>query len=240
MLIQIKQLNMAYQEKLVLRQVSLDIPEGVRACVVGPNGAGKSTLFKGLLNLEKKVSGQVLFWDKPFQEVKEKIAYIPQTSSVYWDFPTTVFDVVLMGRYIHTPWYKKMGEKDKQIARKALEEMSMMEYQNRQIKELSGGQKQRVFLARALAQEAELYLLDEPLAGIDAHTEKILMQKLKAFQEQGKTSLTIHHDLNTVEEYFDYVILLNTEIVAAGPVKEVFTRENLEKTYAFSREEKRG
>lgn len=240
MLIQIKQLNMAYQEKLVLRQVSLSIPEGVRACVVGPNGAGKSTLFKGLLNLEKKVSGQVLFWDKPFQEVKEKIAYIPQTSSVYWDFPTTVFDVVLMGRYIHTPWYKKMGEKDKQIARKALEEMSMMEYQNRQIKELSGGQKQRVFLARALAQEAELYLLDEPLAGIDAHTEKILMQKLKAFQEQGKTSLTIHHDLNTVEEYFDYVILLNTEIVAAGPVKEVFTRENLEKTYAFSREEKRG
>lgn len=238
MLIEVKNLNMAYQEKLVLKQVSLAIPKGVRACVVGPNGAGKSTLFKGLLDLEKKVTGSVLFWDKPFKQVKEKIAYIPQTSSVYWDFPTTVLDVVLMGRYIHTPWYKKLGEKDQQIARQSLEEMAMTDYQQRQIKELSGGQKQRVFLARALAQEAELYLLDEPLAGIDAHTEKILMQKLKAFQEQGKTSLTIHHDLNTVEEYFDYVILLNTEIIAAGPVKEVFTKENLEKTYAFSREEK--
>lgn len=238
MLIEVKNLNMAYQEKLVLKQVSLAIPKGVRACVVGPNGAGKSTLFKGLLDLEKKVTGSVLFWDKPFKQVKEKIAYIPQTSSVYWDFPTTVLDVVLMGRYIHTPWYKKLGEKDQQIARQSLEEMAMTDYQQRQIKELSGGQKQRVFLARALAQEAELYLLDEPLAGIDAHTEKILMQKLKAFQEQGKTSLTIHHDLNTVEEYFDYVILLNTEIIAVGPVKEVFTKENLEKTYAFSREEK--
>lgn len=237
-MLQVKNLNMAYQDKLVLKDISFTLPQGVRACVVGPNGAGKSTLFKNILGLEKSLTGEFLFFGENLKKVRKKVAYIPQTNTVYWDFPTTVFDVVLMGRYVHRTWFQALTNEDVLCATSALEQMHMLEYKDRPIHALSGGQKQRVFLARALAQEAEFYLLDEPLAGIDAQTEKILMQKLKDFQKQGKTSLTIHHDLSTVKEYFDYVILLNTEIVAHGKVEEVFTQENLEKTYAVAREER--
>ncbi|MBP2025671.1 metal ABC transporter ATP-binding protein [Peptoniphilus stercorisuis] len=227
-IVQVEDLTMAYHDKPVLWDNDVDIIKGSRTAIIGPNGAGKSTLLKGILGLKKTLSGSVLIMDKPLKEVKKEIAYIPQASSVNWDFPTTVMDVVLMGRYVHLGWIKRPRKEDYKKAEDALKTIDMYDFKDRQISELSGGQRQRVFIARAIAQDAEIYFMDEPLAGVDKKTEKIIMDFLKKSQKEGKTSIVVHHDLNTLPEYFDHVVILNKRIVAQGPVESTFTRENLD------------
>ncbi|WP_040212833.1 metal ABC transporter ATP-binding protein [Clostridium polynesiense] len=230
-LIEVEDMTVAYQVKPVLWDVDLKIPGSVLMAIVGPNGAGKSTLIKAMLNLIKPISGKVTFNGESYKEQRKNIAYVPQSGSVDWDFPANVLDVVLMGRYGLLGWIKRPTAKDKAIALEALEKVGMKEFADRQISQLSGGQQQRVFLARALVQEAEIYFMDEPFQGVDAKTEKAIIALLKELREKGKTVIVVHHDLQTVPEYFDWVTLLNTQVVASGPVKEVFTDENLKKAY---------
>ena len=218
---------MAYRETAVIWDIDLDVPEGVRCAIVGPNGAGKSTLLKGILGLQRPVAGFVRFWERSIDEVRARIAYVPQRGAVNWDFPTTVFDVVLMGRYVHVGLMWRPGKADRRIAREALEEMKLTELADRQISELSGGQKQRVFIARALAQESDLYIMDEPLAGVDETTERIVMEKFVALQKAGKTVIAVHHDLSTLNEYFDYLIVLNRTVKACGCLKTMDTAEKI-------------
>ena len=186
----------------------------LRCAIVGPNGAGKSTLLSGILGLLAPVSGEVRLWGHPLDEVRKRIAYVPQRGSVHWDFPTTVFDVVLMGRYAHIGLMRRPGKLDKELALDALEKMKMVDYAGRQISELSGGQKQRVFIARALAQDADLYIMDEPLAGVDETTERIIMDKFMDLQRAHKTVIAVHHDLSTLDSYFDFLIVLNRTVKA--------------------------
>ncbi len=228
-IVRVEDMTMAYHDKPVLWDVDMDIEEGSRTAIIGPNGAGKSTLLKGVLGLQKTLSGKVLIFGEPVKKVLKRIAYIPQTGSVNWNFPTTVLDVVLMGRYSHLGWIKRPGKQDKKIAMEALSMMGMEEFYNRQISQLSGGQRQRVFIARAIAQEAQLYFMDEPLAGVDKKTEGIIIDFLKKIQEEGRTSVVVHHDLNTLRDYFDHVVILNKRMIAQGEVKSVFTPDNLEK-----------
>lgn len=230
----VEDLTMAYQYQPVLWDLDLEIPEAVRCAIVGPNGAGKSTLLKGMLGLMKPLSGSVRFFGHPLKEVYERVAYIPQKSSVNWSFPTTVLDVVLMGRYVHLGWVKRSSEKDKELAKAALDAMGMLDFADRQINDLSGGQKQRVFLARALCQEADLTFMDEPLAGVDFQTETVIMKKIKDMQSEGKTIVAVHHDLDSVTEYFDYIVMINRSLIAAGPIDKVWTKENIERTYGRS------
>lgn len=230
-IINVEDLTIAYQYQPVLWDNSVEIVKGSRTAIVGPNGAGKSTLIKGILGLQKKLSGKITIMGKPIEEVKKQIAYIPQSSSVNWDFPTTVFDVVLMGRYVHLGWITRPKKKDFEIATKALEKIGLLEYKDRQISQLSGGQKQRTFIARAIAQDADIYFMDEPLAGVDKKTELVIMEFLKESQAKGKTMVVVHHDLNTVRKYFDRIIILNKRIIAQGSVEEAYTKENLEKAF---------
>jgi len=206
---------MAYRETPVLWDIDLDVPEHVRCAIVGPNGAGKSTLLKGILGLLKPVSGAVLLWGKPLSAVQKQIAYVPQRGSVHWDFPTTVFDVVLMGRYAHLGLIRRPGKEDRALAMDALDKMKMADFAGRQISELSGGQKQRVFIARALAQDAQLYIMDEPLAGVDETTERIIMDKFMDLQREKRTVIAVHHDLSTLDAYFDYLVVLNRTVKAS-------------------------
>ena len=206
---------MAYRETPVLWDIDLDVPEHVRCAIVGPNGAGKSTLLKGILGLLKPVSGAVLLWGKPLSAVQKQIAYVPQRGSVHWDFPTTVFDVVLMGRYAHLGLIRRPGKEDRALAMDALDKMKMADFAGRQIAELSGGQKQRVFIARALAQDAQLYIMDEPLAGVDETTERIIMDKFMDLQREKRTVIAVHHDLSTLDAYFDYLVVLNRTVKAS-------------------------
>lgn len=230
-LIEVEDMTVAYGEKPVLWDIDLNVPKGVLMAIVGPNGAGKSTLIKAMLDLLKPISGKVLFDGKSYKEQRKKIAYVPQRGSVDWDFPTTVLDVVLMGRYGHIGWFKRIGKKDRELAEKALQKVEMIEFKDRQISELSGGQQQRVFLARALVQEADIYFMDEPFQGVDAKTEKNVIDILKELRKNGKTVIVVHHDLQTVTQYFDWVCLINTKILASGPTDEIFTEENLKATY---------
>ena len=213
MLLHVEDVTMAYRESAVLWDIDLDVPTGVRCAIVGPNGAGKSTLLKGVLGLEKPVAGYVRLWGKTIDEVRERIAYVPQRGAVNWDFPTTVFDVVLMGRYVHIGLMRRPGREDRERARAALAEMQLEKLAERQISELSGGQKQRVFIARALAQESDLYIMDEPLAGV--------MDKFVALQKARKTVIAVHHDLSTLDMYFDYLVVLNRTIKASGYLKDM-------------------
>ena len=199
--------------------------------IIGPNGAGKSTLIKAMLDLIKPVTGEVRFYDEKYSKVRDKVAYVPQRGSVDWDFPTTVSDVVEMGRYGKVGWLKKVKKIDKEKVKKAIHQVEMEEFSERQISQLSGGQQQRVFLARALVQEAEIYFMDEPFQGVDNKTEKSIINILKKLRDENKTVIVVHHDLQTVKEYFDYVTFINVSVVASGPVEEVFTPENIEKTY---------
>ena len=214
MLLHVEDMTMAYRETAVLWDIDLDVPEGVRCAIVGPNGAGKSTLLKGILGLEKPVAGFVRLWGQPIDKVRSRIAYVPQRGAVNWDFPTTVFDVVLMGRYVHIGLMRRPGRADREKAKEALAEMKLSELADRQISELSGGQTQRVFIARALAQESDLYIMDEPLAGVDETTERIVMDKFVALQKEKKTVIAVHHDLSTLDDYFDYLVVLNRTVKA--------------------------
>ena len=229
--VSIHDLTVAYHRKPVLWDVDLDIPEGKLVAIVGPNGAGKSTLIKAVLDIVPRASGDVLLYGKPFKKQRKLVAYVPQRESVDWDFPIDALGVVLMGRYGKIGWCKPITRKDRNLAIEALERVGMSEYAHRQINQLSGGQQQRVFLARALAQDSTIYFMDEPFASVDAATEKAIVQVLADLRSNGKTVIVVHHDLQTVTEYFDHVIMLNMRVVAHGPVEEVFTDENLKKTY---------
>jgi len=227
----IDDLTVAYQRKPVLWDIDLDIPEGKLVGIVGPNGAGKSTLIKACLDLVPKASGRVRVYGKPYRRQRSLVGYVPQRESVDWDFPVSALDVVAMGTYSRIGWFKPVGKYEKQEARDALEHVGIGHLADRQISQLSGGQQQRVFLARALAQDARLYFMDEPFAAVDAATERAIVSLLHELKDQGKTCLVVHHDLATVSQYFDWVVLLNMRVVKAGPTDEVFTKENLQSTY---------
>ncbi|MBD3184831.1 ATP-binding cassette domain-containing protein [Candidatus Poribacteria bacterium] len=240
--IRVDDLTVAYRDKPVLWDIDLNVPPGVLMAIVGPNGAGKTTLIKSILGLVKPAAGQVLIYGKPYQQQRSLVGYVPQRESVDWDFPTSVLDVVMMGRYGIIGWIRRPGREDRELAMQALEKVRMQDFANRQISQLSGGQQQRVFLARALVQDAKVYLMDEPFQGVDATTEKAIVELLQQLRSDGRTVAVVHHDLQTVIEYFDWVTLLNVRSIASGPVAEVFTDENLHLTYAgrvaFSRESK--
>jgi manganese/zinc/iron transport system ATP- binding protein len=229
--IEINDLTVAYREQPVLWDVDLDVPAGVLMAIVGPNGAGKTTLIKAVLGLLKPAAGQILIYGRPYVEQRRLVAYVPQRGSVDWDFPTSVLDVVMMGRYGALGWIRRAGRREREAALGALEKVDMVELAGRQISQLSGGQQQRVFLARALVQDARVYLMDEPFQGVDAKTERAIVTVLQSLREAGSTVVVVHHALQTVAEYFDWVMLLNVRKVAAGPVSEVFTEENLRITY---------
>lgn len=228
--ISVEDLTIAYDVKPVLWDVDVSFETGKLTAIVGPNGAGKSTLIKAIMGLIKPISGKIEF-DKSMKDAKKQIAYVPQSGSVDWDFPATVEDIVLMGRYGHIGWIRRPKAADKEIARDMLEKVGMSRYADRQIAQLSGGQQQRVFLARALTQQAEIYILDEPLKGVDVQTEAILVSLLKDLAKEGKTVIVVHHDLTSVEDYFDNIVLVNVRVIASGSVDEVFTHEYLEETY---------
>ncbi|UHA62110.1 ABC transporter ATP-binding protein [Metabacillus litoralis] len=227
----VENLTIAYHQKPVLQEVSFEVPEGKLIGIIGPNGAGKSTLIKGILGLIPAASGEVNIFGEQYKKQRKRVGYVPQRGSVDWDFPTNALDVVLMGRYGHVGWFKRPGKKDSEFARECLKKVGMLEFENRQISQLSGGQQQRVFLARALAQDADVYFMDEPFVGVDAATEKAIIALLNELKAKGKTVLVVHHDLQTVEEYFDWVLLLNMRKVAFGPTKDTFSIDNLQKTY---------
>lgn len=229
--IEVHDLTVAYRHRPVLWDIDLIIPEGQLVAVVGPNGAGKSTLIKAILGLVPLASGTVRIYGRPISQGRRSIAYVPQRSSVDWDFPTNALDVVLMGRYGHLPLFARPRRRDREIARQCLAKVGMLDFADRQISQLSGGQQQRVFLARALAQQTRLYLMDEPFEGVDAATERAIVDLLRELRAQGATVVAVHHDLQTVPEYFDSVLLLNLRMIAFGPVETTFTPENLSKTY---------
>ncbi len=229
--IEVTDLTVAYRDKPVLWDVDLQAPRGILMAIVGPNGAGKTTLIKAVLGLVRPAAGQVLIDGKPYARQRSKVGYVPQRGSVDWDFPTTVLDVVMMGRYGALGWLRRPGKDERASAMQALEKVSMQAFADRQISQLSGGQQQRVFLARALVQDAEIYFMDEPFQGVDATTERAIVALLQELRAAGKTVLVVHHDLQTVPEYFDWVTLLNVRRIASGPVGEVFTEENLRLAY---------
>jgi manganese/zinc/iron transport system ATP- binding protein len=229
--VEVHDLTVAYGRKAVLWDVDVVLPAARLIAVVGPNGAGKSTLLKAALGLVPLASGRVEIFGRPLRRVRGSVGYVPQREAVDWDFPVDALDVVLMGRYGKLGWIRRPGRADRTRALECLAQVGMQDYASRQISQLSGGQQQRVFLARALAQDARLYFMDEPFAGVDAATERAIVGVLRELRKRGCTVIAVHHDLQTVTDYFDHVVLLNTRLVAAGPVESTFTRENLQKTY---------
>lgn len=227
----VENLSVAYSQNKVLEHVNLAVPTGHLTAIIGPNGAGKSTLLKAVLNQLPNKVGRVDILGKKFSPKSLQVGYVPQRNAVDWDFPTTAFDIVLMGRYGHRGLFKRITNEDKKKALACLTSVGMQDFAQRSIGQLSGGQQQRVFLARALAQNAEVYFLDEPFAGVDAATEKTIIDILKSLKAAGKSIFVVHHDLQTVKEYFDYTILLNKTIIAAGITEDVFTVDQLQKTY---------
>lgn len=226
--------TVAYDGDPVLERVSVDIPKGALMAIVGPNGAGKSTLLKAILHLLEPRQGQITYHihgARTFKEAQPYIAYIPQNNSVNWDFPATVFDIVMMGRYGKLGWFRRPKQRDKDMVAQCIHQVGLDEFQERQINELSGGQQQRVFLARALAQEAEVYILDEPFKGIDIKTEEMIVGMLKDMQKQGKTILVVHHALHTVKAYFNEVICLNRYMIGVGKVQDIFHDELVRRTF---------
>lgn len=224
-------LTVAYDRRPVLWDVDYDAPPGQLVAVVGPNGAGKSTLIKACLGLVPPAAGQVEFWGQPLARVRTRVGYVPQRESVDWSFPVSALDVACMGRYRRIGWCRPIGRRHREAAMACLDRVGLADVAHRQIDRLSGGQQQRVFLARALAQEADLYFMDEPFSGVDAATERAILDVLRDMRSQGRTVIVVHHDLQTVSEYFDQVMLLNMRVVAAGRIQDVFHRENIQKTY---------
>ena len=229
--LEVHDLTAGYHKKPVLWGIDLQVPKGKLVGIVGPNGAGKSTLIKAAMGQVPLSSGWVKIFGKPYNENRRRVGYVPQRESVDWDFPVTVMDVVMMGRYGHVGWFKRPKKADKEIARDCLDKVKMLPFANRQISNLSGGQQQRVFLARALAQESDVYFMDEPFAGVDAATESAIITLLHELREKGKTLLVVHHDLPTARNYFDQLLLLNMRVVAYGNTEDVFTYDLLQKTY---------
>lgn len=229
--LEIHDMTVAYHRRPVLWDIDLAVPEGKLVGIVGPNGAGKTTLIKAALGLLPLASGKVEIYGRPYSEQRHLIGYVPQRESVDWDFPVTVRDVVLMGTYGRLAWCQRPGRAERETADRCLEQVALSEFRDRQIRQLSGGQQQRVFLARALAQDAKVYFMDEPFAGVDAATESAIIELLQNLRSAGRTVFVVHHDLQTVRGYFDYVILLNMRLVACGPTETTYTTENLHKTY---------
>ncbi|MBO1031619.1 metal ABC transporter ATP-binding protein [Tessaracoccus sp. SD287] len=230
-------LSVAYRRDPVLRRVDFEAPAGVVMGVIGPNGAGKSTLLKAMLGLVTPLTGHSEFFGQRLDAVRRRVGYMPQATTVDWDFPTTVADVVLMGTYGGLGWFRRPGRAERQRAADALDQTGMADLATRQIGELSGGQRQRVFLARALAQQPDLYFMDEPFQGIDARSQQAIVEVLHRLRAEGRTVVIVHHDLATVKDYCDQVTLLNRRIVAAGPVDEVFTKANIRTTYEVATED---
>ena len=222
--IEIKNLTVAYGENIALEDFNLDVEIGSLMALVGPNGAGKSTLIKTILKFLKQITGEIKI-------SKKSLAYVPQRNSVDWDFPTTLFDVVEMGCYGRVGLFKRVNKEEKVKVLKAIEQVGMLDFKDRQISELSGGQQQRTFIARALVQEADIYLMDEPFQGVDSTTEKSIVDILKKLKSEGKTLLVVHHDLQTVPTYFESVTFINKSVIASGKIKEVFTQENIDMAY---------
>lgn len=229
--IEIKHLNVSYYDHLVLNDINLNIPKGVMCAISGPNGAGKTTLVKSILNFIPHLTGSIKINGKDLKQEIDNISYVPQKESVNWQFPTTVSDVVLMGTYRELGWFKRPGKTQKEKANQAMKQLGILDLANKEIASLSGGQQQRVFLARMLCQDADIIFLDEPLVGIDKKSEQIIMNILNQLKEEGKTIIVVHHDLATIEKYFDYLVLVNHKIVTSGYVKDIFTPDNINQAY---------
>lgn len=230
-LLELHNATVTYQSKPAIWNIDFQIPEGKMVGVIGANGSGKTTMLKAVVGLVPLSSGYAKVFDKPFEQVRERVAYVPQRSSVDWDFPANVMDTVLMGRYRKHNLFGRTTKADKALARQALEKVGLEALAHRQIAQLSGGQQQRVFIARALAQQADLYLLDEPFAGVDTTTETTIINLLQEMNRAGKSVVVVHHDLNTVSKYFDWLVMMNTRLIACGPTEEVFTTATLQDTY---------
>lgn len=233
-ILEVEGLTVNYEKTSVLWDINFSIPKGKIVGILGPNGAGKSTLIKALLGLIQPLTGHIKFLGQSIAQVRQKVGYVPQRSSVDWDFPITAFDLVLMGRYGKMGFLKWATKADKEATHRALEMVEMSRYADRQIGQLSGGQQQRLFIARALVQDADIYFLDEPFAGIDMATEKTLVQLFETLRQRGKTILIVHHDLASAESYFDWLLLLNTCLIAVGPTSDVFHQSNILRTYGRS------
>lgn len=230
-ILKVHNLTVSYNKRPVLWNVDFSLPEGKLIGVIGPNGSGKTTLLKSIMGLVPLSSGNVKIFDQPLDEVRQKISYVPQRESVDWDFPASVMDVVLMGRYRKSNIFRRLTRQDKQFAIEALQKVGMLEFSKRQISQLSGGQQQRVFIARSLCQKADLYIMDEPFAGVDAATESSILKLLSDLKNEGKTVIIVHHDLETAKDFFDWIVLLNTRLVASGSREEVFTSKLLQEAY---------
>lgn len=229
--LEVHDLTVAYQRRSVLWGVDVTIGAGQLVGLIGPNGAGKSTLIRACMGLLPPVSGYVRLFGKPLAETLHRVGYVPQRESVDWDFPVTVEDVVAMGRYGRAGLFRRLSKADRERIAESLDRVQMLPYARRQIGNLSGGQQQRVFLARALAQDADLYFMDEPFVGVDAATEAAIIELLRSLRERGRTIIVVHHDLPTAKSYFDHLLLLNLRVIAYGPTEEVFTAELLQRTY---------
>lgn len=229
--VEVHNLTVSYGSSPVLWDVDFELPTGKIIGIIGPNGSGKTTLLKTIMGLIDAASGFVKIFDKPLNAIREQVAYVPQRESVDWDFPSSVYDVVMMGRYRSKNLFKRATQADKEIVLDAIEKVNLTKFKDRQISQLSGGQQQRVFIARALAQQANLYLMDEPFVGVDAATENSILTLLQEMRSAGKTVIIIHHDLQTVSDYFDYLVLLNNRLIAKGSPMEVLTKENLSNAY---------
>lgn len=230
-IITVKNLTVTYNRKPAIKGINLNIGSGKIIGIIGPNGAGKSTLIKGILGFLPIDTGEVKIFGEPVKDVMKRVAYIPQKEQFDWDFPINVYDVVIMGRYPYLSMFGRPGQKDNEIAIKSLEKLEMIKYKDTQIRNLSGGQQQRIFLARALAQQSDIYFMDEPFVGVDAKTEAAIFKLIRELKDEGKTILIVHHDLSRIKDYFDELILINQTLVAAGPTETVFTKENIERTY---------
>lgn len=230
-LLDVHDVTVAYHRRPVLWNIDWTLDGPALVGIVGPNGAGKSTLLKAILGLTPLVGGKVTLFGEPLENVRRRIAYVPQRESVDWDFPVSVLDVVLMGTYGRLGWFRRAGAAERRLAHECLDQVGLADFASRQIGQLSGGQQQRTFLARALAQQADLYFLDEPFAGIDAASERAILDLLRGLRDRGKTACVVHHDLRAAQSYFDQMVLLNVRLIAAGPTEDVFTETNLRKTY---------
>ncbi|MEY3416110.1 MAG: hypothetical protein RL711_831 [Bacteroidota bacterium] len=230
-IVDVHNLTVSYDNKPVLWNIDLTLPKGALVGIIGPNGAGKSTLIKAMMDIVPTSGGYVKLFGEPLAKVRQKIAYVPQRESVDWDFPASVYDIVMMGRYGKMGLFKRPRKADAEVVMDCLRKVGLIPLKDRQIAQLSGGQQQRVFLARALAQEADLYFMDEPFAGVDIATETAIIELLREMREAGKTVVVVHHDLQSAADYFDWIVLINMRLVASGPTEQVLTNELLQKTY---------